>query len=283
MAGITPDLPVASGVVDLEIASIESDSSGLLTVETTLPHNIERDGSVMIYGITPTPDAMNGVFDVVSVIDDNTFTCQSASDAMPPRTMGYVRIERVGLADSGSPIYLTSSIADTGLFGPYMYDTAAPFVVSSYVANTTQAINSGSIVLNLEIQAPNNVPNEQGYLIFDYGLNTQEGPVRYLYKASDSTIALDPAYIFKYNHAVGATITAIRRKGAHVLSGLGKEYAFYVSDPALARQILQSLIEQVKSAGVFLEYIIRYPQLYYSDFDVYSETNENAVLLGLQT
>ena len=281
LSGITPDLPVASGVADLAIASIDSDSSGVLTVETTTPHQIKLNGSVKIYGITPTPDAMNGIFDVISVIDANTFTCQSSSDAMPPRSIGMVRIERVGLADSGSPIYLTSSIANTGIYGPYMYDTTAPFVVSSYTGTTTQAISTGNIVLNLEINTPNNVPNEQGYLIFDYGLNTQEGPVRYLYKASESTIALDPAYIFKYNHTVGSTITAIRRKGAYVLSGLGKEYGFYISDPAMARQILQDLIAQVKSAGVFLEYIIRYPTVYYSDYDTYSKTDENTNLLGL--
>jgi hypothetical protein len=281
LSGISPSLPVASGVVDLAIASIESDSNGLLTVETTLPHRIELSGSVLIYGITPEPDAMNGVFEVIDVIDANTFTCQSSSDAMPPRAMGTVRIERIGLADAGSPVYLTSSIANTGIYGPYMYDTAAPFIVSSYVANTAQVISTGNIVLNLAIDVPNNIPDEQGFLIFDYGLNTQEGPVRYLYKASDSTLALDPAYVFKYNHDIGATITAIRRKGAVVLSGLGKEYAFYVSDPAMARQILQDLIAQVKSVGLFLEYIIRYPKLYYSDFDVYSQTNENDTLLGL--
>jgi hypothetical protein len=59
------------------------------------------------------------------------------------------------------------------------------------------------------------------------------------------------------------------------MSGLGKEYGFYVSDPSAARVILQDLIEQVKSAGVFLRYMIRYPKLYYSEFDVYSQTPEN--------
>lgn len=281
LAGIDPSLPIASGVVDLAIASIESDAAGVLTVETTTPHNITQSGSVKIYDVTPEPDPMNGVFQVLEVIDSVTFTCQSASDAMPPRTVGSVRIERIGLADSGSPVYLTSGVANTGIYGPYMYDTQAPFIVSSYVANTAQSISTGNIVLNLNISTPNNVPDEQGYLIFDYGLNTQEGPVRYLYKASESTLALDPAYVFKYNHTVGSTITAIRRKGAYVLSGLGKEYAFYVSDPAMARKILQDLIAQVKSAGVFLEYIVRYPTVYYSDYDTYSKTDENTVLLGL--
>lgn len=281
LSGINPPLPPASGVQELAIDSIESNNLGVLTISTTTPHNIQYDGSVMVYGITPTPDPMNGVFQVIEVIDNFTFKCQSSSDEMPARSQGFVRIERVGLADLGSQIYLTSSIKDTGILGPYMYDTASSFVVAGYTGKTVQGITSGNIVLNLQIETPNSIPDEQGYLVFDYGLNTQEGPVRYLYKASEGSIALDPAYIFKYNHPVGSTITAIRRKGSYILSGLGKEYAFYVSDPSMALQILQDLISKVKSTGVFLEYIIRYPELYYSDFDVYSRTNENLSLLGL--
>lgn len=279
LSGISPPLPIASDVLDLSIATISSNSNGLLTVETETPHAIDSKGSVKIYGISPPPSPMNGVFEIIDIIDNYTFTCQSGSDEVAPKSEGGVRIERRGIAEAGSSVYLTSGITDTGIYGPYMYDTSAPFVVASYVGSIAQTINAGNIVLNLQINTPNSIPNEQGFLIFDYGLNTQEGPVRYLYKASDNTIALDPSYIFKYNHSVGSAITAIRRKGAHVLSGLGKEYAFYVSDPFSARQTLQDLISQVKSVGVFLEYMIRYPQLYYSDFDVYSQTDENTNLL----
>lgn len=283
LSGISPELPVEAGVMELSIASIQSNVNGVLTVTTTMPHRIELEGSVKIYNVPAPAASTNGVFEVLEVISDVTFRCQGSSAATPIVTSGNVRIERIGLADAGSPIYLTSSIANSGIYGPYMYDTAASFIVSSYTGNITQQINAGNIILNLQIETPNNIPNEQGFLIFDYGLNTQEGPVRYLYKASEGTLALDPAYVFRYNHSVGSSITAIRRRGAYVMSGLGKEYGFYVSDPAKARQILQDLIGQVKSVGLFLEYIIRYPTLYYSEFDVYSETSQNNDLLGLST
>lgn len=283
LSGISPSLPVAAGVQELLIASAQSDSKGVLTITTTTAHRIAAIGSVKVYNVPSPATSLNGIFDVIDVVDDHTFTCQSSSNATAPIGSGNVRIERIGLADAGSPVYLTSSIANSGILGPYMYDTLAPFIVSSYVGTSSQEIRAGNIVLNLQINTPNNIPNEEGYIIFDYGLNSQEGPVRYLYKASSGMIALDPAYVFKYNHSVGTTITAIRRKGAVVMGGLGKEYAFYVSDPAKARQILQDLISQVKSVGLFLKYIIRYPTLYYSEYDVYSETSENEILLGLQS
>jgi hypothetical protein len=281
LSGITPNLPVAAGVIERSIESISSNARSLLTIRTSLPHYIEYAGSVRVYDVPSPGTSMNGVFNIKEVIDDYTFTCQSAAGQVSEINAGSVRLERKGLANSGSAIYLVSGIANSGIFGPYMYDTGAPFVVSSYVGKTNQELKAGNIALNLAIKTPNNIPYEEGYLIFDYGKNTQEGPVRYLYKSSDSSLALDPAYVFKYDHGVDSTITAIRRKGAHVLSGLGKEYSFYVSDPAAARQILQDLITQVKSVGLFLDYLIRYPIVYYSQFDTYGQTTQNNDLLGL--
>jgi hypothetical protein len=163
---------------------------------------------------------------------------------------------------------------NTEIFGPYMWDLSASFVLSANSAILDQDVFAGNIVLNLKTEAPNSIPYEQGYLIFDYGLETQEGPIRYMSKASESVLLLDPAFVFQHNHTAGSSVVAIRRKGAPVLSGLGTEYPFYLTDPAQSRVILQDLIRSVKSSGIFINYIIRYPQLYYSEFDVYSSTTD---------
>lgn len=270
--GISPSLPPLAGVVELSIAAISCDPDGVVTIQTTQKHDLKIGQSIRVYDVVG--GNFNGVFEVGTVIDDYSFEFQT-NGAAAVGSGGGVRVERIGLAESNSKVYLTTALINTGIVGPYMYDTRAPFVVSSYVGKIVTDIKAGNIVFSLNIETPNNIPSEQGFLIFDYGLNTQEGPVRYLYKAAEGTIALDPAYIFQYDHVPGSSITAIRRKGAHVMSGLGKEYAFYVSDPSAARLILQGLIEDVKSAGVFLRYLVRYPQLYYSAFDVYSETPDN--------
>ena len=110
---------------------------------------------------------------------------------------------------------------------------------------------------------------EGGYIIFDYGRNTQEGPVRYLYKPTDNTIALDPSYTFKYSHAVGSPIVAISRRGPHQMSGKATEYPAYITDPSEARFVLQELIRSVKSAGIFVNFLVRYPEQLYATLDVY--------------
>jgi hypothetical protein len=273
LIGISPDLPVLAQVIEAPIFSISRNGSNLVTVTTTIPHGLNPDSDAYVYDVVGGTN-LNGTWKVNSIISTTSFNYYSLG---PAETLsgGKVRLEQIGLASSGGVAYLMSAVVNTGLFGPYLWDTGAPFVLSSYEALVNEYVEAGTTVLNLKVQTPNSVPVEQGFLIFDYGTERQEGPVRYLYKASDSIVALDPSYVFQFDHPVGSAVVAIRRKGAHVLGGLGRERSFYTTDPSAARIVLRDLVEQVKSAGIFLNYIVRYPQLYYySSFDTYGATED---------
>jgi len=264
--GITPGLPELSDVFEFNISSIQRDSENVVTVTTLNNHNFVENQSIYIYEVS-TGSNFNGIWKIYDV-SSNSFKYKSFGPT-ENSTGGIARGESIGLATNGSKVCLASALSNTNIIGPMLWDTGAPFVLSSYIAKTTVDIKSGNIILNLQVDPANNIPIEQGFLIFDYGLETQEGPVRYLYKASDSTIVMDPAYVFQYNHSAGSNVVAIRRKGAQVLGGLGKEYAFYISDPSAAREVLKQLISSVKSVGVYLRYIIRYPEVVYSEYDLY--------------
>jgi hypothetical protein len=151
-----------------------------------------------------------------------------------------------------------------------MWDLAANFVLSSNKGSTTDIIQAGKIVRLLNLSS-NTIPSDGGYLVFDYGRNNQEGPVRFLYKPTDNTIAIDPSYTFKYNHLIGAGVVAINYKGPHVMSGKGTEYSAYITDPSEARAILQELIRSVKSAGIFVNFLVRYPDQLYGTLDIYNQ------------
>jgi hypothetical protein len=265
LTGLSPSLPRAAEISEIAITSI-SRVSNVATAITAIAHNLVIGQSVRVLDMADS--SFDGTYIVSGITNTTTFSYVNLG-ANATSASGYVRSEFVGLANSGSKVYLTTAKVNTGILGPYLWDASASFVLSSYTGKTTSDIKAGNIVLNLEIAAPNNIPADQGFLIFDYGLETQEGPVRYLYKASDTTVALDPSYVFKFDHTVNSSITAIRRRGAHVLSGLGTEYAFYVSDPSAARAVLQDLIKSVKSVGVFIRYLIRFPENYYGTIDLY--------------
>jgi len=268
--GISPNIPLVSGVYELEIASISKDSDSTVTVDLVNPFPVHKE---CIYIYDTGGVSLDGTFEVTEVISPTRFKYRNIGP-VEAGTSGFVRIERIGLKNSGSIVHLTSARLNTGIFGPTLWNTRAPFILSSYTCQSLVDIKAGNIVLNLQVTSPNSIPNERGFLIFDYGLETQEGPVRYMYKASDSVIALDPSYVFQFDHSPGSGVTAIRRKGAHVMSGRGTEYAFYTSDPSAARRVLQELIKEVKSVGTFLKFIVRYPVNYYNEFDLYAATDD---------
>lgn len=199
-----------------------------------------------------------------------TFTFTALGTDGSPATPGVARVERVGLSNSGSKIIVTDAVRNdiTRLTGTYVWDLAAPFVLSANKASISDEIRAGRIVRLLNI-GDNTISAAGGFLIFDYGLNTQEGPVRYLYKPTDNTIAIDPSYVFQKNHEIGSDIIALRRKGPHVMSTRGSEYAPYITDPSEARFILEDLIRSVKSAGIFVNFLVRYPEQLYATLDVY--------------
>jgi hypothetical protein len=186
------------------------------------------------------------------------------------------------MSNDGSIAYLTSAQLDTGILGPYTWDLNAAFVLSSLTSTIQSEIKAGNNVRTMQIAAPNNLANEESFAIFDFGTEFQEGPVRILYKPTANSIQLDPAYVFKQNHEVGSSVTVIRKRGAIVMSGIGKEYSAYITDPGVVREILQDLMRQVKSVGIFIEFLVRFPQQLYSTLDVYRSDSEILYPIGQQ-
>lgn len=186
-------------------------------------------------------------------------------------TPGLASLEELALAEQDSKVIVTTALpaSVTGITGPYIWDPNAAFVLSADTATAVAEIAAGRIVKLLEV-SDNTIQNELGYLVFDYGLNTQEGPVKYLYKATSNIIALDPSYTFQQNHEAGCSVIAISHKGPHILSKQGHEYPPYATNPSDARVILQNLITSVASAGIFIDFLIRYPAQLYGTLTVYS-------------
>ena len=272
--GIVPNLPVVASLDEIGIVSAVR-SGSTVTVTTSTTHDFIVGDGVHIYNTSPdTDNTINGTFLVTSTPTPTTFTYTSAGVA-GSNTGGTASTERMAMANSGSLAYLTSARINTGILGPYMWDPGAPFVISSLTSHIQSSINAGNNVRTVLIDPINNIPNVEGLAIFDFGTSRQEGPVKYLYKPTAASLQLDPAYIFQENHDIGSSITLIRTRGAHVMSGLGTEYPAYITDPAVARNTLEALMRQVKSVGIFIEFLIRYPHQLYSSLDVYKSGNPN--------
>jgi hypothetical protein len=279
LSGITPNLPEIAQLFEANIVTATR-AGTTVTVVTATPHGFLVGEGVKVQN-TVGETTKNGTFVIESTPTTTSFTYSSIGIA-GVNTGGVSRTERIGMSNDGSIAHLTSAQLDTGILGPYEWDLGAAFVISSLTSTIQAEIKAGNIVRTMEIDSPNNIENQESFAIFDFGTEFQEGPVRILYKPTANSIQLDPAYIFKQNHEIGSSVTIIRKRGAIVMSGLGKEYSMYITDPSIAREILQDLIRQVKSVGIFIEFLIRYPQQVYGVLDVYKSGSTTLYPIGQQ-
>lgn len=249
-------VPVGTKVVSVGISSATMSS---IATATTI------SGSVSF------SEDLNGPSKILTT-STNAFTFQLLGTNGTPTTPGTTRVEKLGISVSGSKVIITDAnkAENTRLTGTYIWDLTAPFVLSSNKAAISDEIKVGRIVRLLNIGA-NTIPDTAngGFLVFDYGLNTQEGPVRYLYKPTSTTIAIDPSYVFQKHHDIGSAVVLVGKKGPHVMSTRADEYPLYITNPSEARFILEDLIRSVKSAGIFVNFLVRYPEQLYSTLDVY--------------
>lgn len=273
LTGVTPNLPLASSLNQFTLTSANRDNNNLMTVTTVVPHNFTVGNYAIIENATQgagTGSSTNGAWLITSINSNTEFECYSFNGPFGSKasTGGTVRVERAGAAANGGRAILRSSQLDPRLKGPYLWDQNSDFVLSSLTSNLLAEVKAGTTQRNIQVTS-NEIPNEQGRLIFDFGTEKQEGPVRYFFKPSSSTLALDPSYVFQYTHDVGSSVTMIRRRGGIEFSGFGTEIAPYITDPAAAREVLEELMQELKSVGIFINFLVRYPEFFYATVDVY--------------
>lgn len=264
VAGVAPGSEVTGPGIPADTLVTAISGAGPYTVEMSNSATASSIGAAIEFF-----EVLDGrSFEILSVPSTTSFTFDSFGIDGTSTTAGEARVERAGLANAGSKLLLTDAQLDTGILGPNIFDQNAAFVLSSLTTSLQENIRAGNIARTIIVD-PNDIPDETGQLIFDFGTERQEGPVRYFFKPTAGTIAIDPAYVFEFNHDIGSAVTMIRRKGPHTISSDGREYAPYVTDTAVAREILQELILEVKSVGIFVEFLIRFPEQLYATIDVY--------------
>lgn len=272
LTGITPNLPAASSLNEFALTSLTR-SSNVVTGTTSSAHGYVVGENVILSGVTgiDVGENLNTGF-TITAVTSNTFTFTKIGLNGSASVPGTARVERIGLANAGSEIIVTDAISNqvSRITGSYIWDLSAEFVLSSNTAAISDSIQAGKIVRLLNVGS-NTISKDGGFLIFNYGTEAQEGPVRYLYKPTDTTIALDPSYTFKFGHSIGSPIVSISHKGPHEMSGRATEYPAYITNPSDARFILEDLIRSVKSAGIFVNFLVHYPEQLYGVLDVYNQ------------
>lgn len=274
LQGITPSLPTEASLNQVSLSSANRDSSNTITVTATTSHNYQVGDNVIVDGATlgaGSGPTVNGVWQITEITSPTEFKLYSFAGAAGARASsgGTARIEVPASSTIGGLVMLRSAQSDPRRPGPYLWGYDSDFILSSLTTNLIAPIKAGLTRKYIQVE-PNDIPDAEGQIIFDFGTERQEGPIRYFYKPNNALIAIDPSHVFEKDHSAGSSVTMIRRRGAIRFQGFGAELAPYITDPAAAREVLKELIQSVKSVGIFLNFLVRYPAQYYSTVDVYS-------------
>jgi hypothetical protein len=270
---VSPPLPAPASLNERNLLTLKRQFNEV-ECQTDGVHGYKVGENIIVSGAPEMEHSINGSYTITEIQGDSALKFKNFgpnTDTLIAES-AKVRVERAGLANSGSKVVLVGALSQerTGIRGSYAWDLAAPFVLSSSKAKTLGSIPAGKVVRLLEVSS-NSIPDSGGFVIFNYGKSSQEGPVRYLYKPTSTTLAIDPSYVFQKSHSTDSTVTYISTKGPHRMGGSASEYPPYITDPSEARVILQELIKSVKSAGIFVNFLVRYPEQLYATLDVYNK------------
>jgi hypothetical protein len=141
--------------------------------------------------------------------------------------------------------------------GPYVYDTSQPFTVAAINTVLTDDVNSstGRVMI---VENSSQFPNSAGYVVFDYGGETQE-LAQYTAIPSNDTILLSPINNLQFDHPAGQNVTLIESKSPVNLPASGLGFEFFLTDVVGGRIYCEDLIQQVIAAGITLNFVILYP------------------------
>jgi len=198
--------------------------------------------------------AVNNIPSLVAIVDSLNVALIQSDLSTITLTITYTGAQNiVASGPMGDPI---STVANQQ--GPYGYDLAQPFTVSAINTKLTHNLD-GTMSRVVQVANSTDFPDGQGYLIFDYGAETQEGPVPYISRPSDNTLLISPTYTIQTPHADGSPVSLIAVKAPVSLALDGTDYEFFVTDVVAGRVYAQNLINSVAATGINIVFTILYP------------------------
>lgn len=176
-----------------------------------------------------------------------------------------INLERV-MNGLNAVIYYAVTSSNPDFVGSFIWDPFGQYyryVVGRIGSTQTSPILKGESGVIVPLVSGANFPSS-GYVVFDYGTDKVEGPVRYL-SINSSQMVIDPAYVFKQTHDIGSTVRHTPITQAYSPRNNGLDYQAFVTGTSEARDTVFALIEKVISAGVFVEKDVLLPDLRYAD------------------
>lgn len=163
---------------------------------------------------------------------------------------------------------LESPVApDNGIWqGSFVYDStgaAQNFTVSRQHAISEEALTRGNVHTKITVDSTEDFTDQSGFLVFGWGTESQEQPVKFRGVPNSKTILLDPSYVFQNDHGVGTPVNVLVEQKAYKPRRDGTDLAIYLTSPSDAREVVQGILESLAAAGVIVNFVVLAPSYKY--------------------
>ena len=142
--------------------------------------------------------------------------------------------------------------------GGFIPDPTRAFSLTKNRGILGQAISTGDQISTLTMQEASGIPDEQGFIAFNFGSPTQEILIKYFGRPNNSTLLIDPSYVFTEDHAIGESINVVKTPYLKPRSK-GQDYSVYIVGVEAARELAQKIVESIAAAGVVIEWEVLNP------------------------
>ena len=139
--------------------------------------------------------------------------------------------------------------------------------ITQQSAESQQLIKKGSRITSLTVDDNSLLLSTSGELIFGFGTNHEEYPVRYRNLLGTDTVLIDPTHEFEYEQPVGTTINVLSAES-------GQDYNIYLAGATEVRAGIQTILELLSAAGVVITFVILAPDYTYAIENPYLDTGE---------
>ena len=161
--------------------------------------------------------------------------------------------------------------------GSFLYDASGSqqtFTVSRQKAISEEALLKGNVYTKVTVDSTVNFTNVSGFLVFGWGLESQEQPVRFRGVPNSKTILLDPSYVFQKDQPIGTPINVIADQKPYKPRRDGTDLAIYLTSPSDAREVVQRILASLAAAGVIVNFVILAPDYIYHIDNPYLSTDD---------
>lgn len=213
-------------------------------------------GQTVFVNINGVADPASGIKTLTAVTSTTVSYADTGSNVASTPVTGVIN---VSFGDDAR-VMVGAETADDGadLQGPYVFDADASFHIASAYSTLVTPILKGSQISQIEVVNADNFPDGVGYLVLDFGKETQSKAIKYLENVGDNILLLDSSWVPEYDYAAGVTVTLLGGRGAWVPTpDAGAN--FYATGTTAARIAAQRIVAEAAAAGMDLDFDVIYP------------------------